>query len=1196
MISEETPRILEFPLIFLVFKIGLEMINSTGLTKKWEDLTMRRLGCLKKLLSGIASLSILITTIATNEILVSADNEVSTNEAISFVSSMNYGGEKDDSYKGIAMTNDGGFVTVGYSLSSSESPTWEHFGTTSTNDAIVVKYNADHEVEWSKNFGTTSTDIFFDVDVLNDGTIVCAGQTKAMCEGQTTADMAMYICLINPTNPEDYKEIFLGGKGGDYATSVVATNDGGFALAGYSASSNAIYWGDKKNCSSSEAIVVKFNSNKELEWCSVSNAGISMGVATENLKRSKFYGITEDNNGDIIAVGDVQVAKNLYNATIVKFSGTDGTNLWTKSVGTTLTEAPTNAKDYYTGAYEAVSVLSDNSIIAVGYTKAEATTQEAFSCVGTQDAIYAKYNSDGSLITADNIGTIDGTVSITGVYVSSNDEVYLYGSTDSVVKEYDIREKGYTWDNYGAHDAIIINYNSDMQVNWCANYGGENSEYINDFIINSEGEAIAVGEATSTCEGNINLKNNGKVDAIVLSSNYHESTSTESIIKDGKVPYADGIYVDSANGYSSVITVSVEVENGVIKSVSEVSANDTPAFYSVARAMYNKIVEANSTDVDAVSGATLSSNGIKNAAANALSQSMAKTVVNAIDELGTITESSASLVTSVRAAYNQLGTYARTYVTNYDTLVSAEETLISLTNGAYVVDYGNTTEETTTDITTTDTTNDYLDENGYVTEIGAKKIVEGAIATNDIYYCFQNDYMKIIEWNAFRNKNITGANATIAVIDSGLTSNHEDIDYSHILTGHNYIDGTDNTEDDGGHGTAIVGLLQASSNNGKSIAGVLSEADIVPLKISGSKSDISQVTAAIYDAVDVYNVDVITLSVGFEKTTDNEEDINALEVAVNYASSKGVIIVAAAGNSADSTYLYPAAFSNVVGVGYTNEDGTINAKSKINDSVFVVAPGTNIYQLAISSRMKCDISSGSSYSAPLVAAMAVAAKSVDSTIDTEAFKELLINTSTDLGAEGYDTSYGYGLVNYEAFASELVTSVESVVITDAKLLLAASSSDSESEITITGLESLELTIGDTKTLYANVIPADANNTEVVWYSSDSDVISVDNGNITALKSGSAVVAAISIDGAKMAQVKITVSEAVTVDYQEVAADVTGVVADTSTVNTSAESTSSTNTADALFNEMFLMLVIMGLSVGLAFVYKKNKFIIDKKRN
>ncbi len=1169
---------------------------------------MKNLGCFKKFLSAFSALALFTTTLTSNLILVSANENVSTKEAISFESSMNYGGEKDDSYKGVAATNDGGFVVAGYSLSSSESPAWSHLGTTSSNDAIVVKYNAGQEVEWSKNYGTTSTDIFFDVDVLKDGTIVCVGQSKKTCDGQTTADVCMYICLINPENPEDYQEIFLGGKGGDYATSVVATSDGGFAIAGYSASLTANLWKDKKNISSSEAIVVKYNANREAQWCSVSNAGISMGIETANLKRSKFFGITEDNNGDIIAVGDVQLAKNLYNATIVKFSGTDGSELWTRSVGSTLTEAPEDAADYYTGAYESVEVLSDNSIIAVGYTKAEASSEEGFSCVGTEDGIYAKYSSDGSLITADNIGTIDGTLSFTGIYVSDSDEVYLYGSTDSVIKEDYIREKGYTWDNYGAHDAIIINYDSDMNVNWSANYGGENSEYINGFFISSTGEAIAVGEATSTCDGNINLKNNGKVDAIVLSSNYHESTSTESILKDGKVPYADGTYVDSANGYSSVITVSVEIENGEIKSVSEVSANDTKAFYNLACALYNTIVEANSADVDVVSGATLSSNGIKNATANALSQSMAKTVVNAIDDLGTITEASADAVTNARAAYNQLGTYARTYVTNYETLVAAEETLISLTNGAYVVDYGTTsdTEEANTETSETNSdeasTENYFDEDGNLTEEAAKTIIGSAVATNDIYYCFQNDCMKTIQWNAFRNKKITGANTTIAVIDTGLTTNHEDIDYSHILTGHNYVDGTDITTDTDGHGTAIVGILQASSNNGKGIAGILSEADIVPLKVSGRSSDISQVTAAIYDAVDVYNVDVITMSFGFEKTESNEEEINALEAAVNYAADKGVILVAAAGNKADSTYLYPAAFENVVGVGYTNEDGTINAKSKINDSVYVVAPGTNIYQLAISKRMKCEISSGSSYAAPIVAAMAVAAKSVDNSIDTDKFKNLLKETSTDLGAEGYDTSYGYGLVNFESFASALVASVELVVITDSKLLLATNTTNLASDpdssesntISITGLTSLELNLGDTKTVYANVIPTNANNTDVVWYSSNSDVVSVDNGLLTANATGSAVVAAISIDGAKIDQIKVTVVDPNAISTGEIAADEEVVLSDASTDNNTVTSTDSSNTStskssntgDNLFLQMALMLVIMGLSARLIYLKRK----------
>jgi subtilisin family serine protease len=84
--------------------------------------------------------------------------------------------------------------------------------------------------------------------------------------------------------------------------------------------------------------------------------------------------------------------------------------------------------------------------------------------------------------------------------------------------------------------------------------------------------------------------------------------------------------------------------------------------------------------------------------------------------------------------------------------------------------------------------------------------------------------------------------------------------------------------------------------------------------------------------------------------------------------------------------------------------------------VFVTAPGTDIAVLDLCRSARCKISSGTSYSAPIVAAMAGAAKAADPTITPEKFAELLKSTSTDAGDTGYDTTYGWGIIDMNAFA------------------------------------------------------------------------------------------------------------------------------------------------------------------------------------
>lgn len=99
------------------------------------------------------------------------------------------------------------------------------------------------------------------------------------------------------------------------------------------------------------------------------------------------------------------------------------------------------------------------------------------------------------------------------------------------------------------------------------------------------------------------------------------STSSDAFT-DGT--YADGTYTGSASGYGGTITVSVKISGGKIASISIVSASgETASYLAKAKAVINKVISAQSPNVDAVSGATYSSNGILNAIKKALNKAAA---------------------------------------------------------------------------------------------------------------------------------------------------------------------------------------------------------------------------------------------------------------------------------------------------------------------------------------------------------------------------------------------------------------------------------------------------------------------------------------------------------------------------------------------------------------------------------------------
>ena len=100
-----------------------------------------------------------------------------------------------------------------------------------------------------------------------------------------------------------------------------------------------------------------------------------------------------------------------------------------------------------------------------------------------------------------------------------------------------------------------------------------------------------------------------------------ETDESKKVVKVDTGILKNGTFSGSARGYGGTISVKVTVYGGKIKGITIVShSGETPAFFDKAKAVVAKILEAQSVDVDTVSGATYSSNGILNAVADALSK------------------------------------------------------------------------------------------------------------------------------------------------------------------------------------------------------------------------------------------------------------------------------------------------------------------------------------------------------------------------------------------------------------------------------------------------------------------------------------------------------------------------------------------------------------------------------------------------
>ena len=190
------------------------------------------------------------------------------------------------------------------------------------------------------------------------------------------------------------------------------------------------------------------------------------------------------------------------------------------------------------------------------------------------------------------------------------------------------------------------------------------------------------------------------------------------------------------------------------------------------------------------------------------------------------------------------------------------------------------------------------------------------------------------------------------MIDTGIDGSHPDL-VGRVVAARSFVGGSPYT-DQQGHGTFIAGLIAANPSNNEGIAGLAFNAQLMVAKVVGADGTVSLEgeVAAIRWAVD-NGARVINLSLGGVRDPLNPklDTYSPLEqAAVEYAYSKGVVVVAAVGNGPQSPATpwkfahYPAALPHVIGVSAVREDGAVPDYSN-RDAVYndLAAPGAAIF-------------------------------------------------------------------------------------------------------------------------------------------------------------------------------------------------------------------------------------------------------------
>jgi len=289
-------------------------------------------------------------------------------------------------------------------------------------------------------------------------------------------------------------------------------------------------------------------------------------------------------------------------------------------------------------------------------------------------------------------------------------------------------------------------------------------------------------------------------------------------------------------------------------------------------------------------------------------------------------------------------------------------------------------------------------------------------------------------------KQLAKAPVIVAVIDSGLDQNHQDLVGRVRPDGFDFLTNGPATPlpvpsgspvplgmlDDMGHGTHVSGIIAANSGNGIGISGITpSTVQILPLRIlsknfvgfsyqdptkaRGQNKLISDFAADAINYAVAHHASIINMSLGWPKIVDTANARKAIQNAIQ----AGVLVVVAAGNDQKNVPTYPCAYEGVICVGATTNNGQMAVFSNTGGAVDVLAPGDGILslypgatsviaknsQLVESRHLRIqgyEILSGTSQASPIVAGVAAVLKSAYPNISMNELKARLLTSGAAL--------------------------------------------------------------------------------------------------------------------------------------------------------------------------------------------------------
>ncbi len=420
---------------------------------------------------------------------------------------VSYGGKYLDEFNSVKETSDGGYIAVG----RSNSEVITKYGNTGKGkyDAIIVKFKNDGTVEWSKNFGGSSNDLFNGVIETTDG-YVAVGQTYSN-DGDVIdyngGDSDALIVKYDTKGNVLYKKSFgTGGDGpnsGEYFFDIINDVDN-FIVIGQvdGREKNGDLSDETRSLYRTEGIIVKFDKDFNKIWMSCFS-----GNGFED-----FYNIIKDNNNNYVIVGSsdssigdmsgigYEVTQSRV-AIIIKYNS-EGKLISKQSF------KGINGNEFFSGLIEV-----DGGYIVTGYAESSDLDMTNLSKAenGYRDALIIKYDYDLNIIWKKTFGgSLDEE--FTSIVKENKAEVIAVGYS----KSNDMDMNNMTTSTGGYSAAIMVKYNtSDGNIINKKSFSGNSSESFKKVIKLNSNNYVAAGSSFSV-EKDLKNFNKGHSDAILV--------------------------------------------------------------------------------------------------------------------------------------------------------------------------------------------------------------------------------------------------------------------------------------------------------------------------------------------------------------------------------------------------------------------------------------------------------------------------------------------------------------------------------------------------------------------------------------------------------------------------------------------------------------------------------------------------------